>query len=445
VGRRSKVRALDVWMNGERIGRWSVVRGEDRLEYDAGWVASPLARPISLSLPLRPSGPYRGPVVQSFFENLLPDNVDLRRRIMTRFGVSSGSPFDLLEQIGRDCVGAVQLLPAGAPPPDVRRIEGRVLSNADLAEALDAARTSSATAQEPDEFRISLAGAGEKTALLWWGRHWMAPHGATPSTHIFKLPIAHSDPHEVDLSTSVENEWLCARLLRALLVPCAECEIRTFAGRKVLVVERFDRARAARGSWIIRRPQEDVCQATGTPTARKYESQGGPGIEAVMRLLEGSASAAADREDFFRTQVVYWLLCAIDGHAKNFSVFIEAGGRFRLTPRYDVLSAYPALGRKAHQLSPHKVKMAMAVLGKNRHYRWREIRIRHWLETGRRCALPEAGRRIIEDLVDRVPAAVEVVRSSLPRAFPEAVSEPILKGLTSAARDAAEALARERG
>ena len=84
------------------------------------------------------------------------------------------------------------------------------------------------------------------------------------------------------------------------------------------------------------------------------------------------------------------------------------------------------------------------MLGKNRHYRWREIQVRHWLETGRRCALPEAGRRIIEDLVDRVPAAVEIVRSSLPRAFPEAVSEPILKGLTSAARDVTEALARER-
>jgi hypothetical protein len=48
-----------------------------------------------------------------------------------------------------------------------------------------------------------------------------------------------------------------------------------------------------------------------------------------------------------------WLqLCATDGHAKNFSIFLEPEGRFRLTPRYDVLSALPVLGTKAGRLSP---------------------------------------------------------------------------------------------
>jgi len=446
VGRRSRARALDVWMNGERVGRWSVVRGEDILEYDPGWVASPLARPISLSLPLRPSGAYRGLVVRSFFDNLLPDSTYLRRRIMVQFGAESAAPFDLLEQIGRDCVGAIQLLPAGSAPPDVRHVKARPLTDAEIAEVLVRERSPSiatAAAQDREEFRISLAGVQEKTAFLWWRDRWRAPRGPTPSTHIFKLPIVHANPFDVDISTSVENEWLCAQVLRELFIPCASCEIRTFAGQKVLVIERFDRERAGRGAWIVRRPQEDLCQATGTPVERKYESQGGPGIEAVMRLLEGSNAAAADREDFFRTQLVYWLLCAIDGHAKNFSVFIEAGGRFRLTPRYDVLSAYPALGRKAHQLSPHKVKMAMAVVGKNRHYRWREIRVRHWLETARRCAVLNA-RKLIEEVTERVPGAVEAVRAALPRTFPEAVGEPILTGLARAAREAAEAVARER-
>ncbi|HVE84028.1 MAG TPA: type II toxin-antitoxin system HipA family toxin [Myxococcales bacterium] len=441
MGRRPRARALDVWMNGERVGRWSIERGEDVLEYDPVWIASPLARPISLSLPLRPSGAYRGPVVGSFFENLLPDSADLRQQIMVRFRSASPAPFDLLEQIGRDCVGAIQLLPAGSPAPDIRKVTGRALSGAEIARVLARARVPSTAPQEPDEFRISLAGAQEKTALLWWRGRWLVPHGATPSTHIFKLPIDHRDLHQVDLSASVENEWLCAQLLHALDIPCAPCEIRSFAGQKVLVVERFDRT--SRGTWILRRPQEDLCQATGTPVVQKYESQGGPGIAAAMKLLEGSATAATDREDFFLTQFVYWLLCAIDGHAKNFSVFIEAGGRFRLTPRYDVLSAYPVLGPRSNQISPHKAKMAMAVLGKNRHYRWKEIRVRHWLETARRCAVPDA-REIIEGVVERVPDAVEEVRSALPRTFPGAISEPILKGLAGAARDAAEAVARGR-
>ncbi len=149
---------------------------------------------------------------------------------------------------------------------------------------------------------------------------------------------------------------------------------------------------------------------------------------------------SADREDFFRTQFLYWLLCAIDGHAKNFSVFIEPEGRFRLTPRYDVLSAYPVLGRRQNQLSPHKVKMAMAVHATNRHYRWREIHVEHWLQTGRRCGLPHAGRRLLEDVLERAPDALLAVEDRVPAGFPESVSAPILAGLGNAVTKARRAL-----
>ncbi len=160
-----------------------------------------------------------------------------------------------------------------------------------------------------------------------------------------------------------------------------------------------------------------MAQATKTPPGQKYESQGGSGIVDIMALLQGSSRAAADREDFFRTQFVFWLRCAIDRHAKNFSLFIEAEGRFHLTFRYDVLSAYPVLGRKQHQLSPHKVKMAMAVEGKNRHCAWKELRVAHWLETARKCGLGDSGRAILEDVEKRVPASV---------------SKPIFEGLAAA-------------
>jgi len=129
----------------------------------------------------------------------------------------------------------------------------------------------------------------------------------------------------------------------------------------VLVVERFDRALAKNGGWYMRLPQEDFCQATATAPASKYESDGGPGIEKIMDLLRGSEKAAADPRDFMRTQLVFWLLAAIDGHAKNFSVFLQAGGGYRLTPRYDILSAHPMLGHGRGKLSPHKIGMAMSV------------------------------------------------------------------------------------
>ncbi len=46
---------------------------------------------------------------------------------------------------------------------------------------------------------------------------------------------------------------------------------------------------------------------------------------------------------FFKAQVLFWLLAAIDGHAKNSSIFIEPDGRYRMTPLYDIMSAYPLL------------------------------------------------------------------------------------------------------
>ncbi len=445
MSRPSGTRSLAVWMNGERVGTWTLRRGEQLFHYAPEWLASPLRRPLSLSMPLRPSdAPYRTEVVQPWFDNLLPDSDDIRRRMMTRFGTRTSDAFDLLEEVGRDCVGAVQLLPEEAEPPDVRLIRGHRLTPSAIGQVLARVRTPSMGSRDGDDFRLSLAGAQEKTALLRHEGAWWIPEGTTPTTHIFKLPMQAHDSASPDLSTSVENEWLCAQILSAFDIPCARCEIRTFAEQKALVVERFDRALSSDGTWIIRRPQEDLCQATRTPPARKYESQGGPGIVQLMEVLHGSSRAAADREDFFRTQFLFWLLCAIDGHAKNFSVFIEPEGRFHLTPRYDVLSAYPFLGRRQNQLSRQKVKMAMAVLGKNRHYRWKEIHVDHWLETGRRCGLPGAGRAVLESVLARAPAALRKVEDRLPASFPESVSVPILDGLDAAVNAAEAALAKSK-
>lgn len=101
---------------------------------------------------------------------------------------------------------------------------------------------------------------------------------------------------------------------------------------------------------------------------------GGPGIPEISSLLLGSRSAESDRRNFFKTQVLYWMLCATDGHAKNFSLFIEKYGRFLLTPLYDILSAYTILGEGKSQLATGKAKMAMAVTNKDRHCKWAEIR-----------------------------------------------------------------------
>lgn len=445
MGRSGKLKALSIWMNGEHVGEWRRSPGSGQeFAYAESWLTSPAARPISLSLPLRlHAEPYRKGV-EAFFDNLLPDNRSIRERIQQRFRAASTGAFDLLQEIGRDCVGALQLLPEGNVPADVRQITSERLTDDDVAEILAGAVNPGLgrDEQSDDTFRISLAGAQEKTALLKHKGVWRRPTSSTPSTHILKLPMGRN-PQGIDLSTSVENEWLCAQIVEAYGVPVARCSMETFGEQKALVVERFDRRLAADGKWVMRLPQEDFCQATATPPALKYESDGGPGIEKIMELLLGSQNAAADRRDFMRTQLVFWLLAAIDGHAKNFSIFLSAGGGYRLTPRYDILSAYPVLGHGARKLSAHKIRMAMAVRGANRHYRWKEISARHWLETARRCGFTEM-KPVIEELIARTRQVVAQAEKSLPRNFPAHIGESILKGTAAAARLLGEQMAKAR-
>ncbi|WP_246590949.1 type II toxin-antitoxin system HipA family toxin [Georgfuchsia toluolica] len=419
-------------MNGELVGRWSVdAQGVHHFQYDDSWIGSPLGRPISLSMALT-NRKYSGPVVKHYFDNLLPDNQKIRERIQQRFGAKSQTSFDLLAGIGRDCVGALQLLPDGDSPGDFRRIEGEALSEAQI-EGILTHIPVFGRYQDDDEFRISLAGAQEKTALLLHAGAWKKPLGATPTTHILKLPIGHHGHGGIDLTTSVENEWLCAQILKAYGVPVADCWPAKFGQQAVLVVERFDRRISADGKWLIRLPQEDMCQAKGVSAAAKYENEGGPGIESIMNLLLGSSDAELDRQDFFRTQVIFWLLCAIDGHAKNFSIFIEPRGGFRLTPRYDVMSAYPVVGNAPQRIPEKKLKMAMALHGKNAHYKWSEIKRRHFNDLAKHCGFEAPGKRIVRELVERTPAIVEAVSAGLPQGFPATVADPILVGLKATA------------
>lgn len=439
--RHSRTRRLAVWMNGEQVGNWTIgAQGQHEFRYERTWIEGDASRPLSLSMPLQPpDAPYRGDLVESFFENLLPDSVDIRRRIQARFGAASTSAFDLLFEVGRDCVGAVQLLPPDKPSENVRKIDGEPLDEEGVADELRSATSSASLGRrDNDAFRISIAGAQEKSALLFHHGQWHRPFGATPTTHIFKLPLGRVGNMQADLSTSVENEWLCRQIVHAFGIPVADCQIADFSDQHVLIVERFDRRLARDKTWWIRLPQEDMCQATGTPPALRYEADGGPGITDISALLLGSRNAVVDRRTFFKAQVLFWMLCATDGHAKNFSVFIEPYGRFSLTPLYDVISAYPILGSSKNQLAPQKAKLAMAVLGRNRHYKWAEIQGRHWISTAKAIGLEATAEEDILRLADGAAGVADAVSAMLPRGFPAEVSGPILDGLLRAAKKLAD-------
>jgi serine/threonine-protein kinase HipA len=437
MARHSQRRALGVWMNGIRVGTWSIDAGAvHEFRYDDSWLSHPQARPISLALPLaRSDSPHRGGAVSSYFDNLLPDSSDIRQRIRSRYEALSLSAFDLLAEIGRDCVGAVQLLPAEDTPAANGQIEGRPIDEHEIATILKGLTAMGSGAQvRNEEFRISLAGAQEKTALLRHEGQWLVPHGSTPTTHILKLPLGRIGGLGFDMTGSVENEWLCAKIAAALGLDVAGCQIAHFEDVTALVVERFDRRMNVDKQRINRLPQEDFCQITCTPPSGKYESDGGPGIQTIMHILLGSQEAAKDREAFFTAQVLFWLLAAPDGHAKNYSVFIEGGGRFRLTPLYDIMSAYPVLGHGSGLIPPEKLRLAMAFTGKNRHYEWNKISPRHIKEIAHRCGFEAFIDTVIDRLVHTVPKATQEVARQIPGDFPPAIADSILYGIENRVR-----------
>lgn len=417
---------LNVFLNTRFVG---VLRrassGAIDFEYDDSWLSWEHALPISLSLPLREDR-YIGEPVAAVFENLLPDNNDIRRRLAERVGAEGTDAYQLLSVIGRDCVGALQFLPDGKEPDASDRINARPASDAEIEKLMaDLKRNPLGLANDDDEFRISIAGAQEKTALLFWRGQWHIPHGTTATTHILKPQIGHL-PNGIDLSHSVENEHLCLCLANELGLSSANSEIRNFGDKRVLVVERFDRHWTPDGR-LLRLPQEDSCQALSIPPARKYESHGGPGMAQTMELLKGSDDPEADQRIFFKAMILFWLLGATDGHAKNFSVFLQPGGRYRLTPLYDIISAQPSVD--SGQITKNKMKLAMAV-GDKRHYQVETIAPRHFIQSAKLCRFSSKEvDQILAQLADETLSTLERVRETLPRDFPEALLSSISRAI----------------
>lgn len=437
MGRPTRARSLAVWMNGERVGAWSLpARGDQTFTYAESWLRSRQFRPLSLSLPAGlGASALSGNAVASWFDNLLPDSEVIRRRAQTRFQAASTSAFDLLAEVGRDCAGAVQLLPPDQEPSGIDRIEAKPLSDQEIGRrlrAVSAAPAPGSLGPESDELRLSVAGAQEKTAFLWHNNQWCLPLGSTPTTHLFKLPMGVIGEGQIDFTSSVENEWLCSRLLMAYGLPVASTEIGRFDGERCLIVQRFDRRLHASGTYWLRLPTEDCCQATSTPAANKYETNGGPGMVAIAELLAQS-SEPSDLATFFKAQVLFWMLRAIDGHAKNFSFFLNPGGRFQLTPLYDVLSAWPVIGRGSGQWPQQKLRMAMAWFGETgRYHKPLEITSRRMLLTAKRLGLGDA-QPILVDLIAQTPTVIAAVQAQLPADFPQTVAEPVFTGLQTSA------------
>ena len=425
MARKRTYKPLNVLVGSRQVGVLEREKsGAIKFAYADGWLDWQHAFPVSISLPLQEYR-YTGTDVTAVFENLLPDYEPIRKRVAERVGAEGTDAFSLLTEIGRDCIGALQFLPDGFEPELNNELTGRKLSDFDIANILNELDVTPLGIRKESDFRISIAGAQEKTALLYHEGQWIEPTGTTPTTHIIKPQIGKLS-NGMDLSRSVENEYLCMKLMESFGLKTAHVEIAQFDNQKALVIKRFDRKWGHKGH-LTRLPQEDFCQALSIPPTRKYQNEGGPGIIDIMSILRGSDDPFEDRYDFFKAQILFWLIGATDGHAKNFSLALSSQGRFRMTPIYDVLSVQPSFDRKK---IPHKdFKMAMRV-GNSNQYNVENILGRHFIDTGLNAGLSrDTLHEIIEDITNTKDEALQNTSSLLPEDFPEDIFTSITKAI----------------
>jgi serine/threonine-protein kinase HipA len=391
---------LVVLLDNNEVGRVHHRKGKLSFIYNENWQEDANAYPISLSMPLttREHGHHK---IDAFLWGLLPDNPRILDSWARRFHVPARSAFKLIAHVGEECAGAIQFV-----TPERLDVIGQGsatevqwLGEHEIADRLRLLTVDhSAWRTETDTGQFSLSGAQPKTAFLLDHDRWGIPSGRTPTTHIFKPPLADYDGH-------AENEHFCLELASKFGLLVTQSRVMRFEDQIAIVVKRYDRF----GTYpeLTRIHQEDMCQAHGLRPSAKYEAEGGPGATQVLRLIDSySLNPQEDRQTFIDALIVNWLVGGSDAHAKNYSVLIGSGAGVRLAPLYDVASALP-YGNIDHR----KLTLAMKIGGK---YRLSEIRRREWLKfASAQSTNPDQMLERLKRFIAQMPDFVSEARQKL--------------------------------
>lgn len=322
--------SLDVYLHESRIGTLVQATGTDYcFAYSEETVAEAGEGAIVLSnsLPVR-TEPYDAMETRIFFDGLLPED-SRRDEIARELRISSNDSYGLLAEIGRDCAGAVVIVPEGESikPTDssvawLSREELEVLVERLPARPLGVRR-------EGLKMRLSLAGVQRKLTLIRSGSgQFGEPRADAPSTHLIK------PQYNEEYQDLAYNEMFCMRVAKCVGLPVAETELEVISGRPCLISQRFDRSSS--GMKTTRLHQEDLCQALGVPSNLKYQDRSGPGFRQFCELLQ-AIGRGADVETAVRAAVCNFVLGNSDAHGKNFAILFAEFGR-RLAPLYDLVS-----------------------------------------------------------------------------------------------------------
>lgn len=332
------MRVLDVYLDGRLGPAGILVSRDDRstaFAYEEAYIAHPEAIPLSLSMPFDLNG-YGDAATRAFFENLLPEN-DQMRRLMDLNAIDRGDFVALLELLGADCPGAISCVPRGEGPvknPGVLDTDYIALPGEELT---DFVRRMARGETLPDEIRdpSPVAGYQQKMALTRLPDGGFAlprPGTGAPTTHILKTP-------QVQDRRDAELERASAQLARAVGLDVVVPETPEFGGHPTILVERYDRL--LENGTVRRLHQEDFAQALGLPASLKYERNGGPGraftAAGVHDLLQRTAVPAKALREFLKLTIFNACVGNADNHAKNHSLLYARGAIPDLAPAYDLL------------------------------------------------------------------------------------------------------------
>lgn len=386
---------LAVLLYGSLIG-WLEREGHDQpaFTYTPQYVTSGSVA-LSLRLPIG-SQTIAAKRVLPYLRGLLPENINTRRQWAQTLGTDPDDTFTMLAQMGWDCPGAVQFCHEDTIE-DLRTRAGEHVgvSEAHIAQRLRDLSAAPARWAMPGE-HWSLGGQQEKFALARLDGQWFEAHGSAATTHILKPGIS-ALKHQALL------EHVTMRASSMLGVNIADSHMVGFEDQWAIVITRFDRV--IDGNRIHRVHQEDMCQALGRMPEHKYESNGGPRLSDLVKLVRTNMTTVPDDiralADFAIINVVTG---SPDGHSKNISALLDPTGNRSLAPLYDLATGL------AYEQGDVDRSVALSI-GSERHVS--RIRTKQWQKSATVLGLAS------EDVIDRVA----YLATGLPDAFGDALDE----------------------
>jgi serine/threonine-protein kinase HipA len=366
----SSVAEVSLW--GSRIGAVSLADGGAvaSFEYDAAFAASGIEL-SPIEMPLAAARSYRFPALSEESFNGLPGL--LADSLPDRYGQAlidawlatqrrDPGSFDAVERlcyVGRRGMGALEFKPAKGPrqarshPVDVEalvELAAEVLAErADLAATL---RGSAKKAALREILRVGTSAGGARPKALIaldpkTGEVRSGQLEAEPGFEHWILKFDGVEDRTRDLGAARGYgaiEWVYSKLARRAGIEISECRLLEEGGRRHFMTRRFDRT--ADGDKLH-------MQSLAALAHLDYRLPGASSYEQAFQVIRRLGLGRDAVEQQFRRMAFNVVARNQDDHVKNIAFLMDRGGRWSLSPAFDVVYSYNPTGRwtAQHQMS----------------------------------------------------------------------------------------------